>query len=1022
MAAKVVQLNVLLVHFLVETLRHLTRFLTFAPLVKPIMREHQILTALMACTFDCSWKSESLFCDSSKDAWSSPRPLLELVIPAKPRSFILLALREKTAACFDYDSSGSIRLSVESFDQLSSFAEYELVGYAHGSLGLISLPDGRISLRGRTVTDIEGHHIHRINKVMFYSLTRPDYDDMELYHEKEKGVGVSIVTNLVEDQVSASVTHPCTHLSKLLSSGSFFYSHTLDLTRSIQRRYQDGGDGAIFDTADFHFVWNHFLLKPVLEFRNDGLRTSQRHRFDDSRLFLIAMQGFVGAIDLNYGSMFSRVGIISRLSCKRTGTRYNARGIDDDGYVSNFVECQVPQKIELSRSPDAISAPFLKHMEEVRRRYGRVHIVNLLSKKEGSGEALLSEAFRINLAKSDEKKLRALYTAFDYHAVVKGGNHDKASSVLDLIAHSIDTFGHFSFMDGRVVSSQKGVLRTNCLDCLDRTNVIQWWLFSFPIVSRYILFKLFDLYYDPGLLEGEYFVNAYNGLWADNGDWLSRIYGTSFSSSSPNILSKFPKAGTGAIKSSQTRKGKQTVLGFLDDAAKSVNRFYINNFQDKSRQEAIDALLGKFKHQEVTLFVNTRKEEVQQNLESRAEEFRTTSQINVFLGTWNVNGKLPFGDSTQPWLTTAGIQELIELTAGQLVTADTDKLRTVWEAHFIRQISTTLTDSYVLIRSLHLVALGLFGFARSDCVANIRNIDTCVVKTGLGGMAGNKGGIGLSLRYGDTSCVFITAHLAAGEKTIEERNRDYATIYNSLVFKGRKIWDHDYVFWFGDFNYRIDLNNEEVRYRINSQDWEYLLQFDQLYGEKAKGLTFQDLKEGRVLFAPTYKYDNGTTIYDSSEKARVPSWTDRILYKGNGVKLIDYSRAECLMSDHRPVRAVFQLNIVQIDEQKREGLLQQIYKAKANTGDDFVETIRFEQSTTYKPPRPASGALLIDLSDIGSSFTGGSPFDLSNMPDAFSSEPMLPPAATQMKKWWDDSLDETWIPNEGSDVNPFYSF
>ena len=42
-------------------------------------------------------------------------------------------------------------------------------------------------------------------------------------------------------------------------------------------------------------------------------------------------------------------------------------------------------------------------------------------------------------------------------------------------------------------------------------------------------------------------------------------------------------AGTGALKTAFTRSGKQSVFAFLDDAAKSAQRFYINNFQDKGR-------------------------------------------------------------------------------------------------------------------------------------------------------------------------------------------------------------------------------------------------------------------------------------------------------------------------------------------------------------------------------------------------------------------------------------------------------
>ncbi|ORY00271.1 hypothetical protein K493DRAFT_211234, partial [Basidiobolus meristosporus CBS 931.73] len=63
-------------------------------------------------------------------------------------------------------------------------------------------------------------------------------------------------------------------------------------------------------------------------------------------------------------------------------------------------------------------------------------------------------------------------------------------------------------------------------------------------------------------------------LWAENGDCLSKMY-----------------AGTGALKSSYTRSGKLTFSGLVNDMSKSMNRMYINNFQDKGKQEIIDILL-----------------------------------------------------------------------------------------------------------------------------------------------------------------------------------------------------------------------------------------------------------------------------------------------------------------------------------------------------------------------------------------------------------------------------------------------
>jgi hypothetical protein len=175
-----------------------------------------------------------------------------------------------------------------------------------------------------------------------------------------------------------------------------------------------------------------------------------------------------------------------------------------------------------------------------------------------------------------------------------------------------------------------------------------------------------------------------------------------------------------------------------------------------------------------------------------------------------------------------------------------------------------------------------------------------ILQTGLGGMAANKGGIGISLNFHDTSMVFITAHFAAGNSAVEERNRDYWTITNGLGFRGRKVTDHDMIFWFGDFNYRLNMPNEEARMCILKKDYALLSSRDQLSEQIQAGRVFENFDEGPLTFDPTYKYDNGSSTYDSSEKARTPSWTDRILFKGKHICLLEYSRGEQLMSDHRP--------------------------------------------------------------------------------------------------------------------------
>jgi alpha-D-ribose 1-methylphosphonate 5-triphosphate synthase subunit PhnG len=65
-------------------------------------------------------------------------------------------------------------------------------------------------------------------------------------------------------------------------------------------------------------------------------------------------------------------------------------------------------------------------------------------------------------------------------------------------------------------------------------------------------------------------------------------------------------------------------------------------------------------------------------------------------------------------------------------------------------------------------------------------------QTGLRGMSGNKGGIGIRFQLHDTTFCFMTCHLAAGQSNVVERNADYATISRGLKFlRGKTIDAHE---------------------------------------------------------------------------------------------------------------------------------------------------------------------------------------------------------------------------------------
>ncbi|KAI8803303.1 hypothetical protein BJ742DRAFT_777284 [Cladochytrium replicatum] len=100
-------------------------------------------------------------------------------------------------------------------------------------------------------------------------------------------------------------------------------------------------------------------------------------------------------------------------------------------------------------------------------------------------------------------------------------------------------------------------------------------------------------------------------------------------------------------------------------------------------------------------------------------------------------------------------------------------------------------------------------------------------KRSLGGVTGNKWWDWSEHKYHDTRVLFVTAHLAAGNSSVNERNRDDQTITNGFSFPGRPTSDHDVIFWVGDFNYRVNLPKEDVRELLEVADMETMLSYDQ---------------------------------------------------------------------------------------------------------------------------------------------------------------------------------------------------
>jgi hypothetical protein len=149
--------------------------------------------------------------------------------------------------------------------------------------------------------------------------------------------------------------------------------------------------------SDQRYFWNYALY-------NDFITQSV-----DPHWFTPLIQGYVGQIEGEIGSMNLQFVLISRRMHNRAGTRYNARGIDDLGFVGNQCETEqimvvdnkhfmshvqirgsVPvfweqkgiyEDTQLTRNPQMSKKAFRLHFGDIINTYGPVHCINLLRDK-----------------------------------------------------------------------------------------------------------------------------------------------------------------------------------------------------------------------------------------------------------------------------------------------------------------------------------------------------------------------------------------------------------------------------------------------------------------------------------------------------------------------------------------------------------------------------------------------------------------------------------------------------------------
>ncbi|VDM21909.1 unnamed protein product [Hydatigera taeniaeformis] len=391
---------------------------------------------------------------------------------------------------------------------------------------------------------------------------------------------------------------------------------------------------------------------------------------------------------------------------------------------------------------------------------------------------------------------------------------------------------------------------------------------------------------------------------------------------------------------------------------------------------------------------------VRSKLEEDEAAYCTWKTLNLFIGSWNVNGRQDSLLRLDSWIRPPsghppadiyvfGFQELDLNLAGMAMNKQS---ASPFESKWLWLLETSM-EGLLSLPSGHSVTMRRWtkrsggGFKRLSIVrlaglllvvyvsnrlsqqAIISDIAVQSVPTGMFNLMGNKGAVGLRLTVYNHSLCFLNCHLAAGPASCERRNQDYGEIMRKMMFERRSLQevpqyslvnDHDQVFLFGDLNYRlIGLDVNENLAAIARKDFGLLVKFDevdipasnpppwlspsspstafsfQLLQQQAQRRVLQDFSEGKITFPPTYKFDLTSNSYYIAD-GRVPSYCDRILWKGKYVdQLLYQSHDDFCLSDHKPVSAYFKIGARCVSQQ----LFMRAYEAVIRSQDLFYNML-----------------------------------------------------------------------------------
>lgn len=414
--------------------------------------------------------------------------------------------------------------------------------------------------------------------------------------------------------------------------------------------------------------------------------------------------------------------LISRRSIQRPGLRYLRRGVDDEGNTANTVETEqilsnpgwdpsrkVYSLVQLrgsiplyfTQSPYSLKPipvlhhtyetnqlAFARHFRDLSRKYGKIQIVSLVDRHGVElkiGEAYESYTRAFNESESSSS-LKLGFEWFDFHHECRGMRFENVRCLVDKLVDTARDFGEVIIIGNSLLKEQTGIIRTNCMDCLDRTGVTQC-----AFAQRSLEQSLKSEGYMIDLL-GDASTQWFNTLWADNGDAISKQY-----------------SSTAALKGDYTRTRKRNYRGALNDFGLTLSRYYNNIVNDFFSQACIDYLLGNVSIQVFSEFQDNLKSidpgisiaKLRQNAIETCSRLVVDDQTEELVGGWamlsprqpNTLRTFPF-EETVLLLTDAALYSCrFDWNTDKVLSFERIKLSSIRHINHGTYITSVLTDA-----------------------------------------------------------------------------------------------------------------------------------------------------------------------------------------------------------------------------------------------------------------------------------------------------------------------------------------